>query len=272
MPKKGSVNADSSADHGETQIILNTETKPSLNAWKHGAYSNLGLLPGEDPDEYERFLEEVFLEWAPCGPTETDTVLSLANCMWRKSHLPIYATAARARRINFLVFDGRESFLWDLEDAQRSALSRYAPVHSKFREAQKEREKIAMPFVEEFLEYWHSRQKGDEKGEEKSDKKGEEKSCEKSKEPSAKNTEEKSEEKKKEKSGEKSEEKSGGKSKKKSKETEQLADELLELAILGDQMRPETLLEEIELGDRIDARIDRLVKRLLHLKTAKQMI
>jgi hypothetical protein len=37
-------------------------------------------------------------------------------------------------------------------------------------------------------------------------------------------------------------------------------------------MTPETLMEEIELGDRLDARIDRLVKRLLHLKAAKQMI
>ena len=46
----------------------------------------------------------------------------------------------------------------------------------------------------------------------------------------------------------------------------------MELAKLGEQMTPETLLEEIELGDRLDARIDRLVKRLLHLKTAKQMI
>jgi hypothetical protein len=44
MPKKRSVDAEtqsSADDDGETQILLNTETKPSLNAWKHGAYSNL---------------------------------------------------------------------------------------------------------------------------------------------------------------------------------------------------------------------------------------
>jgi hypothetical protein len=258
MPKKGSVNADSfPAADGEKQILLNTQTKPSLNAWKHGAYSNLGLLPGEDPDEYGQFLEKVFLEWAPCGPTETDTVMSLANCMWRKSNLCIYAKAAYARKSHFLVFDGRDSLLWNLEDAQKGALLQFAAVYCTNRAAEKEREKIAMPFVREFQKYAESQLKGEEKSDEKS------------RDRSAKNTEEKSEEKRKEKSGKKSDEKS----KENSKETEEQSDdELLELAKLGDQMTVETLMEEIELEDRLDARIDRMVKRLLHLKAAKQMI
>jgi hypothetical protein len=44
------------------------------------------------------------------------------------------------------------------------------------------------------------------------------------------------------------------------------------LASLGEQITAETLIEEIELNDRLDARIDRLLKRLFQFKAAKQMI
>ena len=44
------------------------------------------------------------------------------------------------------------------------------------------------------------------------------------------------------------------------------------LAALGEQITVETLINEIELNDRLDARIDRLLKRLFQVKAAKQMI
>ena len=274
MPENPSVDVEMEFDHdAEPQILLNTEPKPSLNAWKHGAYSNLGLLPGEDRGEYARFLEEVFLEWAPSGPTETDTVVSLANCLWRKSRLWIYAKAANARRCYFLVFQGRESLLWDLDDAQRGAAGQFAMVHFHHRGRQRVLDEMTTPYVLEMLKWAESRQNGDKKSEEKSDKKGEEKNDKKSKERSAGNTAKESEGNRNQNSEEKSKDKSGKTSEVKSEEETKRSDaELLEMAKLGDQMTPETLLEEIKLGDRIDARIDRLVKRLLHLKAAKQMI
>jgi hypothetical protein len=267
MPKKRSVNAEtqsSAADDGETETILNTEPKPSLNAWKHGAYSNLGLLPGENRKEYMRFVDELFAEWAPRGPLETDTVVSLAKCMWRKSRLVIYAKAAQARRLYYLHFEGRESLLWTLEDATKAAVGRFAMVHYFHRAGQREMEKEALPYVVEMMKY----------GRGKDDKNSEEKSAEKSEAKSKGNSEEKSDEKTDvRKSEEESKEKSNEKGKEKSEEKkEQLHGELLEMAKLGDQMRPETLLEEIALAERLDARIDKLVKRLLHLKAAKQMI
>ena len=154
MPKKRSMDAETQSspeDDGETQITLNTETKPSLNAWKHGAYSNLGLLPGENRSEYMRFLDDLFAEWAPRGPTETDTVVSLAKCMWRKSRLVIYAKAARARRLYYLHFEGRESLLWTLEDATKAAVERFAMVHYFHRASQREMEKAALPYVVEMM-------------------------------------------------------------------------------------------------------------------------
>ena len=44
------------------------------------------------------------------------------------------------------------------------------------------------------------------------------------------------------------------------------------LAALGEQITVEALINEIELNDRLDARIDRLLKRLFQVKAAKQMI
>lgn len=55
------------------------------------------------------------------------------------------------------------------------------------------------------------------------------------------------------------------------KELSASRDQEQQLAKLGEQITPEKLIEEIELADRLDARIDRLLKRLFQLKTAKQM-
>jgi hypothetical protein len=46
----------------------------------------------------------------------------------------------------------------------------------------------------------------------------------------------------------------------------------LQLAALGEQITTEALINEIELNDRLDARIDRLMKRLFQVKAAKRMI
>jgi hypothetical protein len=45
----------------------------------------------------------------------------------------------------------------------------------------------------------------------------------------------------------------------------------LYLAALGDQVTHDALIQEIELYNRLDSRIERLLKRLFQLKTAKQM-
>jgi hypothetical protein len=67
------------------------------NSSKHEGYSNLGVLPGEDPEEFDRHHQSLIDEFEPSGPTECDVVLSLAKCMWRKSRLDIYARAGFRR-------------------------------------------------------------------------------------------------------------------------------------------------------------------------------
>jgi hypothetical protein len=54
---------------------------------KHGAFAKTAILPGEDPREFEELHSALIEEWAPVGPTEEDAVLSIAKGVWRKRRL-----------------------------------------------------------------------------------------------------------------------------------------------------------------------------------------
>jgi len=54
---------------------------------KHGAFAKTAILPGEDPREFEELHSALIEEWAPDGPTEEDAVLSIAKGVWRKRRL-----------------------------------------------------------------------------------------------------------------------------------------------------------------------------------------
>ncbi len=71
-------------------------THPAL---KHGAYTSLGLLPGENRTEFEKLLQELIAEFTPRGPSENEIVASIARYTWRKKNLSTIrsATFARAR-------------------------------------------------------------------------------------------------------------------------------------------------------------------------------
>ena len=63
-----------------------------LNAVKHGAFSSMAILPGEDPDEYHALAEAFCNEWNPEGATEIDAIYTLTNCVWRKRRIRQYIT------------------------------------------------------------------------------------------------------------------------------------------------------------------------------------
>ena len=52
------------------------------NALKHGVFSTVAILPGEDRVEFQELLVGLFEEWKPSGQTEEDTVRSLAAAEW----------------------------------------------------------------------------------------------------------------------------------------------------------------------------------------------
>src|SRR2546430_16404204 len=57
------------------------------NALKHGVFTSVAILPGEDTREFAALLFSLIEEWEPMGPTENDAVVTIANGMWRKARL-----------------------------------------------------------------------------------------------------------------------------------------------------------------------------------------
>ncbi|HTE75606.1 MAG TPA: hypothetical protein VK653_02565 [Xanthobacteraceae bacterium] len=70
-------------------------THPAL---KHAAYSGMSLLPGEDPAEFETLHNELVAEYAPTGQHEHEIVETMARLMWRKRCLWSYGLAEFARK------------------------------------------------------------------------------------------------------------------------------------------------------------------------------
>jgi hypothetical protein len=54
------------------------------NAMTHGTFTQVTILPGEDPRAFFRLHSELIQEWQPSGPTEDDAVLTIAKGIWRK--------------------------------------------------------------------------------------------------------------------------------------------------------------------------------------------
>jgi hypothetical protein len=60
------------------------------NAIKHGVFTDAIIIPGEDRNEFKKLHGSLIQEWKPAGPTEHDTVSNLAKCIWRKRRLVRY--------------------------------------------------------------------------------------------------------------------------------------------------------------------------------------
>jgi hypothetical protein len=66
-------------------------------ALKHGGYSALGLLPGENPTALRKLHNALIAEFAPNGALEEDIVLTIAHLTWRKQNLGTFRVAELAR-------------------------------------------------------------------------------------------------------------------------------------------------------------------------------
>ena len=66
-------------------------------ALKHGAYSAMGVLPGENQAEFEKLHRELVTEHNPSGAHENDIVVNMARLLWRKRNLRTLNTAEFAR-------------------------------------------------------------------------------------------------------------------------------------------------------------------------------
>ena len=75
-------------------VRLKKKIHPAL---KHGGYSAIGLLPGEERAAFERLYEGLIAELRPDGPLENDAVRTIARLTWRKQNLETLRIAVSAR-------------------------------------------------------------------------------------------------------------------------------------------------------------------------------
>lgn len=54
------------------------------NALKHGAFSAIQFLPWENPGDFEQLRQDLWAEHKPEGPSQEDAVETIAHCIWRK--------------------------------------------------------------------------------------------------------------------------------------------------------------------------------------------
>ena len=66
------------------------------SALRHGAYSGMTLLPGEDSAAFNKLHNDLIVEFSPVGALEDDIVATIAHHMWRKQNLSTYRIASRA--------------------------------------------------------------------------------------------------------------------------------------------------------------------------------
>jgi hypothetical protein len=83
-------------DSRRKEIIMRKQNRiPS--ALKHGIYSGIGLLPTEDPAEFQRFKDQIYKDFGPVGRAQDSAVEYIAGLMWRRDNLFTYLLAERAR-------------------------------------------------------------------------------------------------------------------------------------------------------------------------------
>jgi hypothetical protein len=68
-------------------------TKKIPSALKHGGYSGVTLLPGEDPAAFEALHKALIAEFTPVGCLEEDIIATMARLVWRKQNLLPYRAA-----------------------------------------------------------------------------------------------------------------------------------------------------------------------------------
>ena len=76
---------------------MSFHVKKHHHALKHAGYSATGILPGENPAEFEKLYRELIAEFNPNGALENDTVATMARHMWRKRNCETFGIAERAR-------------------------------------------------------------------------------------------------------------------------------------------------------------------------------
>jgi hypothetical protein len=87
LERRAAVNRANSA-HSTGPRTESGKQRSSLNALSHGLTARTAVLPTEDPDTYQRHIQQFLDEYAPATPTETQLVHEIANTAWRLNRIP----------------------------------------------------------------------------------------------------------------------------------------------------------------------------------------
>ena len=79
---------------------MHTRSDRRHPALRHGAYSAIAVLPGENRAEFEKLRRDLIAELTPSGASEDAIVTDITRLLWRKQNLATLRIAehARARR------------------------------------------------------------------------------------------------------------------------------------------------------------------------------
>jgi len=64
---------------------------------KHGAYSEIPLLPGEDPEEFQKLKEGLVAEYKPSGISEEMDLIEIGKSHWQERPYSVYQRAQLLR-------------------------------------------------------------------------------------------------------------------------------------------------------------------------------
>ena len=81
LARRAAVNRANSA-HSTGPRTESGKQRSSLNALSHGLTARIAVLPTEDPDTYQRHIQQFLDEYKPATPTETQLVHEIANTAW----------------------------------------------------------------------------------------------------------------------------------------------------------------------------------------------
>jgi len=87
LERRAAINRANSA-HSTGPRTESGKQRSSLNALSHGLTGRTVVLPTEDPDAYQRHIQQFLDEYAPATPTETQLVHEIANTAWRLNRIP----------------------------------------------------------------------------------------------------------------------------------------------------------------------------------------
>ena len=134
--------------------------RSSLNALSHGLTARTAVLPTEDPDTYQRHIQQFLDEYKPATPTETQLVHEIANTAWRLNRIPFLEAELLSRASNPPTEQAAIDF--DIVDAHRALaalglqgarLSRqFQKASEQLRDIQEERRRLERRHLNEVAE------------------------------------------------------------------------------------------------------------------------